>query len=301
MASLQALLDSRTFSRRAAIVAAAGLVSFWLLAIAGHGRSWPPPAPATWSWIPVVVAIAALGGLVWWHRRASAEDPSTSTGWKVAAVLGAVMLLPTLPAAVSSASAATSTVRIDYRATVSPTTSGADYHVKLPTASRLDDVQLVDGTGQVAFVETDHGRAVSIRSDEPVTVAASLERSIRSGEFSDYHPTMTTVADENATWEDDKSFWVFVEASSPVSVDVRIDIGEDCGVYENRIDTDLPPPPGGRGWSTVNGTLDHPHGDFCGIEGLLFPLAVFAFPVSVAAPFYGGAVAVAAAVDPLLR
>lgn len=300
MSWLGRLLGSRRFSRTAAVIAAAGLVAFWLLAVAGRRRPWPPPSPAAWAWIPVLGALAALGGLAWRHRRGPPDDLPSSTAWKVAAVVGALMLLPTVPAAVSSAASATGTVQIDYEATASPSTEGRSYHVLLPTASRIVDLSIVDGSGDVEFVETDHGRAVSIRSDETVTVAASLERTIPARDFDRYHPTMTTVADENATWEDDKSYRVFLDSADEVSIRVRIDIGWKCGVYENRLDTVLQPPSDGSGWTTVDGSLSHPHGDLCGIEGLMTPLAFFAFPVVVATPYFGAGVAVAAVIDRLL-
>lgn len=163
------------------------------------------------------------------------------------------------------------TVHVRYEAVVTPQEPGP-IEVILPAMSRPLGVRVVPGDAIAERVETEHGMGWRITSEGPVHLETSMKKRIDADDLVAYHPTMTTSNESNPAWDPDKEYWIYVGGAAPVNVTMRMDVGDPCGTYQNRLNTTA-----SHGWYTYQGQFAHPHGDLC-FSPLEMVLLVLTFP-----------------------
>ncbi len=216
----------------------------------------------------LLIALSVM--LVHWTRRKTrpprAGWPFLRVAWTVVFWAGITGVTVLLALGGSTYAPSYAQVIVDYEARVVPLEPGM-YEVLLPTMNPPLEVRVVEGNASVGHEETEHGEALRIVAEGNVTVRARHEERVNTEQLNEYHPTLTTSTRDNPATDSDKQYHVYSER--PVTIDVRMDVGDRCGTYQNRLQTETTP-----GWGIYDGSLYHPHGDICGTDLLFLPLGL---------------------------
>lgn len=218
------------------------------------------------------------------HWRGSPKN-RLETAWGVAAAFSLLVVVGTIlmtgGIAAAAALDATQKIQVDYFAEVDPVDPGP-YEILLPAFRHTESVQVVEGAGDAALVETEFGEAIRIRGEERVRVESTLEhRASRHGAAA-YELTLVAPPLQEPPFGREGHYRVHVTGNVPLRVSMGFDVGYDCGTFEHRLTATVEP-----GWGTYEGRSDHPHGDFCGLDGLMFlSFAVIVLPLMMVLPVF---------------